>query len=101
MLRVTMPMLSCGHAFTQSMQSVQSALLCFSGRYSSSSQPRCCVLPRMQSRVVHVLQVDALRICNVVGEISDPTKLNCPIGQTYLQKLAPRKKVSTRNAAPT
>ena len=98
MLRGTMPILSCGHAFTQSMHSVQSALLRFSGRYNSNSQPRCCSLPRMQSRVAHVLQVEALRTCNVVGEISDPTKLNCPMGQTYLQKLAPSKIESTTSA---
>src|ERR1700753_2696246 len=55
----------------------------------------------MQSRVWHALQIDSLRIFTVVGEINDPTKLNWPIGQTYLQKLAPRKKVSIRNAAPT
>ena len=39
--RAASAMLSCGHACTQSRQSVQSMLPTFSGRNSRSSQPRC------------------------------------------------------------
>src|ERR1700729_4092523 len=85
------PMLSWGQALTQSMHSVQSMFPAFCGIYSCSSHPRCCAFPAMQSWVVQRSQVE--------GDTSEPAKLNCPSGQMYLQKFAPRKKVSTRKAA--
>src|ERR1700722_5887034 len=53
----------------------------------------------MQSWVVQRSQVAWLRAWRVKGDSRDPAKLNCPNGQTYLQKLAPRKSVSTTKAA--
>ena len=52
----------------------------------------------MQSFVRHVAHVAGSRTLISSGEISEPKKLNCPNGQTYLQNAAPRKMVSTANA---
>src|SRR5271156_2226645 len=81
------------------MHRVQSMFPAFCGMYNCSSQTRCWAFPAMQSWVVQLRQVAWLRACRLKGESSEPAKLNCPKGQTYLQKLAPRKKVSTRKAA--
>ena len=56
-------------------------------------------LPRMQSCVVQVRQMARRRAPTLSGEASERTKWNWPIGQTYLQKLAPRNSPSTANAA--
>src|SRR6516225_4773338 len=53
----------------------------------------------MQSDVLQVRQTSADRIFTSNGETSDCTNWNCPIGQTYLQKVAPRKSPSIQNAA--
>src|SRR5213596_1070795 len=53
----------------------------------------------MHSLVRHVTQTSASRTFTSSGETSDCTKLNCPMGQTYLQKAAPRKKPSMTKAA--
>src|SRR5262249_8744030 len=45
-----------------------------------------------------VVQTSGSRTLISHGEIRDCTKLNCPIGQTYLQKAAPLKMLSTTNA---
>ena len=52
----------------------------------------------MQSFVRHVSHVAGRRTLISSGEMSEPKKLNWPSGQTYLQKAAPRKIVSTTNA---
>src|ERR1700682_5185867 len=92
------PTLSCGQAWTQSRQKVQSKLPVFFGWNRYSSQPRWVWLPRMQSWVRHDPQTLGSRTFTSSGDTSEFTKWNCPMGQTYLQKLAPRKKPSTANA---
>ena len=97
--------LSCGQACTQSRQNVQSRLPTLAGRNSPSSQPRCHGAvsgdrPLMQSNVRQVRQVSGWRTCTSSGDTVDATKLNCPIGQRYLQNVAPVKTRSTSNAAP-
>src|SRR5207247_5343801 len=62
---------SCGQAWTQSRQRVQSMLLVFFGWKSSNSQPRCCSLPCRQSCVVQELQTSRLRTPTSTGEMSD------------------------------
>src|SRR5262249_23154902 len=52
----------------------------------------------MQSNVLQVPQTSADRIFTSKGETSDCPKWTCPIGQTYLQKVAPRKNPSIKNA---
>ena len=52
----------------------------------------------MQSTVLQVPHVDASRTLNSSGDIVEAMKLNWPIGQTYLQKLAPVKIRSTTSA---
>jgi hypothetical protein len=52
----------------------------------------------MQSRVVQEAQMLSLRTANSSGEIHELMKLNCPMGQTNLQKLALRNRESTRKA---
>ena len=49
--------------------------------------------------MLHDEQVDSFRTRTSWGEAVDCTKWNCPMGQMYLQKLAPRKKESTTVAA--
>src|SRR5262249_3654956 len=93
------PTLSCGHACTQSRQNVQSRLPALRGRNRSSSQPRRLALPRMQSCVVQVAHTAGSRTATSSGDISELTNWNCPIGHTYLQKLAPRQRLSTTSAA--
>ena len=44
---------------------------------------------RLQSAVRHEWQTSMLRTRSSNGDIVDATKLNWPIGQKYLQKLAP------------
>ena len=95
--RVATAMLSCGQACTQSMQNVQSRLPTFDGRNNANSQPRRSTRdgtassrrPLMQSTVRHVLHVSGCRTCSSSGDIVDATKLNWPMGQRYLQKVAP------------
>src|SRR4029453_1585605 len=69
------------------------------GTNNCSSQPGMPSLPRMQSLVLHVAQTLSSTTFTSSGETSDCTKLNCPIGQTYLQNAAPRKKPSITKAA--
>ena len=64
-----------------------------------SSQPGMPSRPRMQSLVRHDAQTAGSRTLTSSGETSDCTKLNWPIGQTYLQKEAPRKRPSMTKAA--
>src|SRR5882724_623829 len=52
---------SCGQAWTQSRQRVQSMLLVLRGWNNCNSHPRCCSFPRIQSNVWHVLQTARLR----------------------------------------
>ena len=52
----------------------------------------------MQSTVRHVWHVDASRTLSSSGDIVEAMKLNWPIGQKYLQKLAPLKVRSTTSA---
>src|SRR5262245_46463928 len=52
---------SCGQAWTQSRQKVQSMLLVLRGWKSCNSHPRCWSLPRMQSCVLQVPQTERLR----------------------------------------
>jgi len=67
----------------------------FAGRKRRSSQPRCRSLPLMQSTVRHEWHTSPLRTRSSNGDMVDATKLNWPIGQTYLQKLAPVNIMST------
>src|SRR5580700_1910764 len=91
--RLSIPMLSCGQACTQSRQKVQSIFPTFSGRNSANSHPRWITtnsgpgarLPRMQSFVPQSSQTSRSRTFTSSGEIVEATKLNCPIGQTNLQ----------------
>ena len=92
------PTLSWGQARTQSRQNVQSMFPAFCGRYKSSSHPRCWALPRRQSWVTQVAQTLRSFSRTSNGETSELTNWNCPMGQTYLQKLAPRNSVSTTKA---
>src|SRR5208283_1512463 len=69
------------------------------GGYSCSSQPGTLALPRMHSFVVQLRQMAGSRTWISSGETSDCTKLNCPMGQTYLQKAAPRNQPSMTKAA--
>src|SRR3954453_13518561 len=80
-------------------QVVQYLLTALRGRNRWSSQPGMPSRPRMQSLVRHDTQTTGSRTLTSSGEASDWTKLNWPIGQTYLQKDAPRKKPSTMGAA--
>ena len=85
----------------QSRQKVQSMLPCLRCWKSQSSQPRIadCVLrvPLMQSLVRQAVQVWGSRTRTSSGETSEVTKLNWPMGQTYLQKGAPRNRLSISN----
>ena len=78
---------------------MQSMLPVFRGWNRCSSQPGMPSRPRMQSFVRHAVQTAGSRTFTSSGETSDCTKLNCPIGQTYLQKTPPRKKPSIAKAA--
>ena len=66
---------------------------------TSSARIRECAPPRMQSLVRHDVHTPGREPTFPNGETSDCTKLNWPIGQTYLQNAAPRKKPSIANAA--
>src|SRR4029077_9760117 len=83
----------------QSRQKVQSRLPCLRGWKRSSPHPGTTAPPRMHSLVRHEAQTAGSRTLTSSGETSDCTKLNWPIGQTYLQKAASVKKLSTTNAA--
>src|SRR5579871_4454770 len=94
-----MPTLSCGHACTQSRQKVQSRLprlVCWN---SQSSQPFTTPWGAMQSLVVHRVQRSTSRALTSNGETIALTKLNCPMGHTYLQNAAPLNRPSMANAA--
>src|SRR5271165_473202 len=124
--RLRMPMLSCGQAWTQSRQNVQSMLPTLRGWNRASSQPRwmmtrsddilllapglspapTCVAtcegsraPRMQSLVWHETQTFASRTWTSRGESVEAMKLNWPIGQTNLQNEACLKTPSTTRTA--
>ena len=105
--RNPMDVLSWGQACTQSMQNVQSRLPTFDGRNNANSQPRRSTRdgtassrrPLMQSTVRHVLHVSGCRTCSSSGDIVDATKLNWPMGQRYLQKVAPVNRRSIASAA--
>ena len=56
-------------------------------------------LPRMHSFVVQRPQISGSRTLTASGEHSDSTKLNWPIGQTYLQKVPGRNRESMSKAA--
>src|SRR5271168_3184834 len=122
-MRLLTPIFSWGQACTQSRQKVQSMLPTLRGRYSASSQPRCKITrpdalvpaefverarsvlagtsrrPRMQSLVAQRSQTAGSRTCTSRGERVEAIKLNCPMGQTNLQKEACLKSPSTTNTA--
>src|SRR5580698_7263318 len=100
-----MPMLSCGQAWTQSRQNVQSILPTLRGWNRANSQPRIVTrsetgsrLPRMQSLVWQLVHTSWSRTFTSSGESVEATKLNCPIGQTNLQNEACLKNPSTATA---
>ena len=62
---------SCGQAWTQSRQEVQSMLPVLRGTKSCNSHPCCRSFPRMQSCVLHEPQIARLRTPTSTGEIRD------------------------------
>jgi len=68
------PMLSCGHARTQSRQNVQSRFPNLRGRWRWVSQPRCCSLPRRQSCVRQLTHTSGARAFTSRGETTELMK---------------------------
>ncbi len=103
--RLSRATFSCGQAWTQSRQKVQSMFPFFSGRKSISSHPRCttvpaCRVPVMQSSVSQVAQTSVSRTVTSSGERVEAMKLNWPMGQTHLQNEAFLNRPSTARAPP-
>ena len=92
-------MFSCGQAWTQSRQNVQSKLPSLRGWYRCISQPGIAFAAADALFRVTRAHTAGWRTLTSSGETSDCTKLNCPIGHTYLQNAAPLKQLSTTNAA--